>query len=500
MNAYTPPAGAQCNINVPAQYATIQAAINAADSGDTVCVGAGTYNENVIINKSIRLSGGGANQSIINGQITQVVPGYYTLFITASNVKVEGFNIKGVGTQSNYTAVLLPDASISGTIFQYNWVVSGNGELALRTDGYQTNETIQHNIFEGNNSPYIAWTGGGEGINFLNNTFIGTVGQNWALSEHASNSLIKQNAFNTSGGRAVIMASSTSVINENNLSSNPNLKIVSLSVGTLNAENNWWGDTDPSDNFSGDVNYSPFALSPFLEYSLNVAPIVSVVTAPASPVQVNHSITATAAFNDQNASDTHTASWNWGDGSTTAGTVTESNGSGSVSDNHVYTTTGVYTITLTVTDNDGEVGISTFQYIYVYKPTPQGLFSGSRMFQDPVTSGKVMIGIRVKYQGEVPAGDVSMSFKPANLNFIATSISSLVTANGQATLRGSGTLNGTNGYTFLATGIDSHQTGGQTVRFQIKDSSNVVVYDSQPGASDTTDPITSITGRIIVHD
>lgn len=51
---------------VPSQYSTIQAAVGAASSGDTVRVSAGTYNENVIIVGAITLEGEGPS-TIIQG-------------------------------------------------------------------------------------------------------------------------------------------------------------------------------------------------------------------------------------------------------------------------------------------------------------------------------------------------------------------------------------------------------------------------------------------------
>lgn len=240
--------------------------------------------------------------------------------------------------------------------------------------------------------------------------------------------------------------------------------------------------------------------------TVNNAPFtVGIISASSSPVLVNTAMTASANFTDPGVFDTHTASWNWGDGNTTTGTVIENNGSGSVSNSHTYTATGVYTIILTVTDDYGVSNVSAFQYISVYDTNTS--FAGGTSFTNllsasPNTTGKVKFGISAKYTGNnILTGSVKMDFKAANIDFVSTSLQSLATTNGRAYLRGTGTLNGVSGYTFLATGIDGSIAGGNDlIRFQIKDSSGNVVYDSQPGASDTTDPTTvDATGNIRVH-
>lgn len=519
--AYVPPTGSECDINIPAQYPTIQAGINAASSGNTVCVGTGNYNEDVIVDKSIRLSGRGSDKSIINGQ-GQNYFGYGVSAVvipnsSGDNVTLEGFRINGVGTAPFDPTVLL-FGSFPGAKIQYNHIVSGNSGFAFKVEWIRTNDIIQNNIFEGNNSNQIINTnhnGPAENEQILNNTFTGTVMVNSSVSDSGvvfkfggKNSIIKHNVFSTGGMVYELMqiTYTPNIVTENNFNS-PTDRKIRLSGGNaimLNAENNWWGSTDPSANIFGDIDYSPFALSPFPEYSLNQTPTVGIITAPTTPIQVNTTINASANFTDQNIFDTHTASWDWGDGDTTVGTVTESNGSGSVSDTHIYTTAGVYTITLTVADNNGATGASIFQYVSVYNPTPQGLFTGNRIFsspsgaypQNPNLTGQVQFGVTSKYQNTALIGNVSMNFRAANLEFDGTTLTALVISNGQATLRGTGTVNGSGNYNLLVTGLDGPQ---DAVRFQIKDQVGTVIYDSQLGAVDTATPTASVTGQIIVH-
>lgn len=265
LKEYKQPIRRQCDVKVPLQYATIQEAINAVSSGNTICVSAGTYNENVLVNKSIRLSGKGAFKTVINGQ----VPGFYAMYITANNVTLEGFFIQAVGTND---ALQLAE-SISGTNIRYNYLKAGYGAIAFLVSNAQTGNIVQNNILEGNNSPFIAQVGA-ISTEILNNTFIGSVNPSsrldtgFALDANGPNTLIQRNVFNTSGSPLALIAfNNTSVINENNFNSDTIIKLRGpWAEPPVNAENNWWGDTDPSDNFSGNVDFTPFASSPFLQY------------------------------------------------------------------------------------------------------------------------------------------------------------------------------------------------------------------------------------------
>src|SRR5260221_11602709 len=248
-----------------------------------------------------------------------------------------------------------------------------------------------------------------------------------------------------------------------------------------------------------------FSMSPIN----NNTPVVGQITVSSNPTQVNISTNASASFTDADITDTHTASWKWGDGNTTVGTVSENNGSGSVTDSHTYTAAGVYTVALTVTDSHSASGTSQYQYVVVYDPSV-GFLTGSGKYssqsgwdmQNASATGDVKFGIQAKYtNGNTPTGQSKLNFKVGNLDFNSASYEWLVVNGAKAVLKADGTVNGLGSYTLLVSAIDGGQTNGQNlIRFQIRDASNTVIYDTQPGDPSTADPTTAISnGSIKVH-
>lgn len=123
-------------IIVPDDYSTIQAAINAANSGDTVFVRTGTYSERLVVNKTISLTGGSRDTTILNE--TTIDP---LITITANNVKINGFALKG----GSFNNILINETTGA--------IVVGN-EILFNAQGIDsensTDVKIENNIMIGN--------------------------------------------------------------------------------------------------------------------------------------------------------------------------------------------------------------------------------------------------------------------------------------------------------------------------------------------------------------
>lgn len=79
-------------ITVPHDYSTIQEAIDDANGGDTIFVRAGTYYENVTVDKTVTLRGEDKTMTIIDGQEVGK-----TVTVVANNVIIEVFTVTNSG-------------------------------------------------------------------------------------------------------------------------------------------------------------------------------------------------------------------------------------------------------------------------------------------------------------------------------------------------------------------------------------------------------------------
>jgi len=115
----TPAHSAGSTIKVPDDYATIQAATNAASDGDTIMVATGTYTENITVTLGITLTGGwdadfttqSPGDSIIDGQgLGRVIS--ITCATSDTVVTVDGFTIMN-GDASGLGAPAIPEPAVA---------------------------------------------------------------------------------------------------------------------------------------------------------------------------------------------------------------------------------------------------------------------------------------------------------------------------------------------------------------------------------------------------
>lgn len=120
---------------------TIQAAVDAANSGDTVFVYSGYYAENVWIDKTINLTGEDKNNTIVDGGLN-----LDTVTIFANWVNVSGFTI----IKGNPAGVYITSFSLYNTV--ENNIISDNFDSGVQIYWYSDHNTIANNtIFNNSN-------------------------------------------------------------------------------------------------------------------------------------------------------------------------------------------------------------------------------------------------------------------------------------------------------------------------------------------------------------
>ena len=152
------------NVTKDTWYSTIQAAITAASSGDSIAVGAGTFYENVLINKPLTLTGVSSTTTIIDGGAVG-----NPINVNASNVSITDLKVTnsysdsdaaGIRVNSGYTGFYLSDVIATGNNGSGIHVTSGASTIrnciasdniwGIRID-FSNNHTINNCQVFGNN-------------------------------------------------------------------------------------------------------------------------------------------------------------------------------------------------------------------------------------------------------------------------------------------------------------------------------------------------------------
>ena len=148
----------------PADFNTIQEAVNNATSGDRIFVRVGIYYEHIVVNKSVSLVGEDRDSTIIDGNETGRV-----ISITANNASIEGFTIKRSGTRLYDSGIFIDHCS--GNNISHNMVTNNHDGISFYSS---SNNIVSSNTITNNNhGMYLAFDSSNNTIycNNFNNTY-----------------------------------------------------------------------------------------------------------------------------------------------------------------------------------------------------------------------------------------------------------------------------------------------------------------------------------------
>lgn len=186
-----------------AMYTKIQDAINASNYGDTINVSAGTYNENIVVNRSVIIIGADAGVTFINA----ANPYDHVVIISANSVNISGFTIKGA--VADYKAGIY--------LYGVNYTNISNTKATNNVYGIylylSSNNTLSGN--NASNNSYGIWLDSS-----TNNTLSGNNASNNYHGidlYYSSNSTLSENIINSNKGIGIDLYYSSNTVLSNNI-------------------------------------------------------------------------------------------------------------------------------------------------------------------------------------------------------------------------------------------------------------------------------------------
>ena len=163
-----------------ANYLSIQDAVNGSNPGATITLCAGTYNEQVLVNKSLTIKGAGTLQSIVN--FTGTVSGNPTLFnVSQPNVTIENIAFKVDLTRLS-SAIIATGTNVSSLTIQNNSIDAYGTSASVSSGGYGDRNAISINYTGSTN--YRVAAGGVNNVLVSGNSVSGTANDGFGQSRY----------------------------------------------------------------------------------------------------------------------------------------------------------------------------------------------------------------------------------------------------------------------------------------------------------------------------
>jgi len=348
-------------------FDVIQDGIDAVAESGTVYVFNGTYYENVIVNKTINLTGEDRDSTVIDGGGAGDV-----VYVSADWVDISGFTIENGGRyglsldlvcncsiiENNITSNLNDDG-LNLLLSNYN-TISGN----IITSNYDDGIELQYSCNYNNIIDNLITSNNEDGIDLFESSEHNIVAQNTILDirdygvhiRNSSNNLITKNIVSNCD---IGISIEIYVSNSNNNIFYHN-ELINNTENAYDAGTNFWDNGYPSggnywDDYTGvDADGDGIGDTPYdipggsnqdlypLGYFQNIPPIANFTYSPSSPTDLD-----VIQFTDTSTDhDGVVVNWTWD--------FDDGNISHLQNPTHQYADDGTYLVNLTVTDNDYE--------------------------------------------------------------------------------------------------------------------------------------------------
>jgi parallel beta-helix repeat protein len=242
--------------DIPSDFSSIQAAINNATDGEIIFIHKGTYNENILVNKTVTLLGEDVEGTIIDGNGSGI-----PLRISAENVSLKNLTIRGGGSNAYESGVFVESSSsnITSNIIigngligmclnkSSNTIVAGNMIKQNNGDGivllYSSNNTLTENTIIGNNFGIHTYSSNKN--TFLNNTLIENTLGGINLFYSSSNQLISNDLTRNNGSGIILdYSSDNNTLSDNTVTATEGYGLVmGSSTNNILRSNNLTGNT-----------------------------------------------------------------------------------------------------------------------------------------------------------------------------------------------------------------------------------------------------------------